>query len=275
MKTLHVLTDVYGPRLTGSPNLKQAGEWAAQQIDVVGTGERAAGALELRPSGLAERALHRAHHLAREGRARRRGAGVDALDQPASCARRDADLSRRSALPRESLTAYLRQRRRRVKGRAVLVGSPEGRRRDLQSAGEAAGRGRGARPVRCRSTRRRRRSPNQRRPTPRPGGSRQPGERAAWIGSSSTQRRGASGVNDAGREHGQIRAFNNRTFDVAKAVPTIVLRNEDFGRISRLLADGTTVRARGRDREPRVSRRARRRTTPSARSRAPTRPTRS
>ena len=26
-------------------------------------------------------------------------------------------------------------------------------------------------------------------------------------------------VNDAGREHGQIRAFNNRTFDVNKAVP--------------------------------------------------------
>src|SRR6476659_2391507 len=29
LKTLHMLTDVYGPRLTGSPNLKQAGEWAA------------------------------------------------------------------------------------------------------------------------------------------------------------------------------------------------------------------------------------------------------
>ena len=26
-------------------------------------------------------------------------------------------------------------------------------------------------------------------------------------------------INGAGREHGQIRAFNNRTFDVAKAVP--------------------------------------------------------
>ena len=48
-------------------------------------------------------------------------------------------------------------------------------------------------------------------------------------------------VNDAGREHGQIRAFNNRTFDVAKAVPTIVLRNEDYGRIWRLMADGRPV----------------------------------
>ena len=33
MKTLHVLTDVHGPRLTGSPNLKQAGEWAAHQLE--------------------------------------------------------------------------------------------------------------------------------------------------------------------------------------------------------------------------------------------------
>ena len=32
MKTLHVLTDVYGPRLTGSPNLKSAGEWAIKQM---------------------------------------------------------------------------------------------------------------------------------------------------------------------------------------------------------------------------------------------------
>jgi Zn-dependent M28 family amino/carboxypeptidase len=53
--------------------------------------------------------------------------------------------------------------------------------------------------------------------------------------------RAAVRINDAGREHGQIRAFNNRTFDVAKVVPTIVLRNEDFGRISRLLDGKTTV----------------------------------
>ncbi|WP_225931108.1 hypothetical protein [Leptolyngbya sp. 7M] len=32
MKHLQVLTDVYGPRLTGSPQLKAAGEWAARQM---------------------------------------------------------------------------------------------------------------------------------------------------------------------------------------------------------------------------------------------------
>src|SRR4029079_2264804 len=48
-------------------------------------------------------------------------------------------------------------------------------------------------------------------------------------------------VNDAGREFRQIRAFNNRTFDVDKALPTVVMSNEDYGRISRILADRSDV----------------------------------
>jgi len=48
-------------------------------------------------------------------------------------------------------------------------------------------------------------------------------------------------VNDAGREFRQIRAFNNRTFDVNRVLPTIVMSNEDYGRITRILADGTDV----------------------------------
>jgi hypothetical protein len=48
-------------------------------------------------------------------------------------------------------------------------------------------------------------------------------------------------VNDAGRDHGQIRAFANSAYDPARAIPTVVLRNEDYGRISRLLADGEQV----------------------------------
>ena len=48
-------------------------------------------------------------------------------------------------------------------------------------------------------------------------------------------------MNDAGREHGQIIAFSNNTYDITKAVPTVVVRNEDYGRIARILADGTPV----------------------------------
>ena len=39
LSTLHVLTDVYGPRLTGSPNLKAAGEWAIEQMHAWGLKE--------------------------------------------------------------------------------------------------------------------------------------------------------------------------------------------------------------------------------------------
>ena len=42
-------------------------------------------------------------------------------------------------------------------------------------------------------------------------------------------------INDAAMDHGLMRAFNNRSFDVTKVVPTVVMRNEDFGRIYRLL----------------------------------------
>jgi len=48
-------------------------------------------------------------------------------------------------------------------------------------------------------------------------------------------------INDAGRDHGQIRAFDNSTRDTTKAPPTVVMRNEDYGRISRLLADKRAV----------------------------------
>src|SRR5215472_15224780 len=36
MKTMHMLTDVYGPRLTGSPSHKAAAEWATRQMTAWG-----------------------------------------------------------------------------------------------------------------------------------------------------------------------------------------------------------------------------------------------
>ncbi len=51
-------------------------------------------------------------------------------------------------------------------------------------------------------------------------------------------------VNDSGRAHGVIVAQQNATYDSTRAVPTLVMRNEDYGRISRLLADGTPVTLR-------------------------------
>jgi hypothetical protein len=49
-------------------------------------------------------------------------------------------------------------------------------------------------------------------------------------------------VNDAGRAHGVIVAQQNATYDWTRAVPTLVMRNEDYGRISRIMEDGTSVK---------------------------------
>lgn len=51
-------------------------------------------------------------------------------------------------------------------------------------------------------------------------------------------------VNDAGRAHGVIVAQQNSTYDWTRAVPTLVMRNEDYGRISRIMDDGTPVTLR-------------------------------
>jgi hypothetical protein len=51
-------------------------------------------------------------------------------------------------------------------------------------------------------------------------------------------------INDAGRAHGVIVAQQNYTYDWTRAVPTLVMRNEDYGRISRIMADGTPVTLR-------------------------------
>ena len=64
-------------------------------------------------------------------------------------------------------------------------------------------------------------------------------------------------------------------YDLARNLPTVVLRNEDYGRITRLLADGTAVRLEFTIVNRDVSRRAARRTTPLPRFPAPTRPTKS
>jgi hypothetical protein len=49
-------------------------------------------------------------------------------------------------------------------------------------------------------------------------------------------------INDAARGEGIIVAQQHRAYDPAKTVPTIIVRNDDYGRIERLLADGEDVK---------------------------------
>lgn len=49
-------------------------------------------------------------------------------------------------------------------------------------------------------------------------------------------------VNDAARGEGIIVAQAHRAYDIAKTVPTVILRNDDYGRVERLLEDGDDVK---------------------------------
>ena len=49
-------------------------------------------------------------------------------------------------------------------------------------------------------------------------------------------------INDAARGNGIIVAQANAAYDITKCIPTVIVRNDDYGRIERLLADGEDVK---------------------------------
>ena len=246
MRTMHFLTDVYGPRLTGSPNHKAAAEWTVAEMTRWGftnghlepwdfgragwLNEKAAGHII---SPVKDNLVFEVLAWTPSTNGTVRGKAVQVLlpSQPTQAA----------------MTAWLDGIRAQVKGGIVLVGPaakvafqetpPAKRRTDEQVL---VGIARANLP-----------------PAPRgggPGGPRgggpgrggnPPAEGVltnAQVGEQLNAFLMANGalvrINDAAREHGQIRAFNYSAYDVTKTVPTVVLRNEDYGRISRLLADG-------------------------------------
>ena len=79
-------------------------------------------------------------------------------------------------------------------------------------------------------------------------------------------------VNDAARADGIIVAQQHRGYDPSTAVPTVILRNDDFGRVERLLADGLRCQARLRNRQSHLSRRQDQLQHDRRNSRAPTKP---
>jgi carboxypeptidase Q len=242
MHTMHFLTDVYGPRLTGSPNHKAAADWAVHEMTSWGF-ENAhlepwdfghPGWMNERASGYIISPIHDqltfkvwAWTPSTKGTITAQVFQMILPDKP-----KQADLD-----------AYLDSVKDKVKGKIVMAGKAEfvpvvidvpARRLDDKAAAERydpnnpnAGRfGRGG-----------------------AGGGQTPPEPGVLTGPQINEtidkfllaNRAAMRVNDARMGNGHIRAFQNRTYDVDKAVPTVVLRNEDYGRIARILADGSPV----------------------------------
>ena len=265
MRTLHFLTDVYGPRVTGSPSLKAAGEWSIKTMSSWGftnghlepwnfghpgwvTDHFEVHVVSPVKSSLVVEPL--AWTVGTKGTVTAKafnlivpqGPLVPMSPPPAEGGRggRGPATPQHFQPTQAQLTSYLESIKSNVKGAIVLVGQTvfvpvnldptPGRRNeeDLKrqydpDAPEGAGRGgRGDQP------------------TP-PEGTLTARQVTQQIDEFLVASGAAGRVNDAGRPHGQIVAFDNATYDITKAVPTVVMRNEDYGRIARILADGTPV----------------------------------
>jgi len=247
MKTLHNFTDVYGPRLTGSPKLEAAGKWAMKQMDDWGFDKTAmepwdwghVGWENDRATGFITSPVKDnltfevlAWTPSTNGTVKGKAVVLEIEqikygDDP-RCVRNPTQ---------EELDAYLASVKSRINGGMVLFGEPASPGVDFD-------------PPNKRLTSEQ--IENRRNGFRGQGGNRpdcpqltvQPlGFRAmnAAVGQFMMDNGAAVAVQDARMVHGKIRAFANYTFDPTKTVPTVVMRNEDYGRIYRLNKDGRDV----------------------------------
>ena len=249
LQTLHMLTDVYGPRLTGSPNLKAAGEWAIDQMHAWGMKN---GHLEPwdwgKPGWTNERLSAHIVSPVKDALV------VEALAWTPGTNGVARGEALQIALPerptRDALTEYLDRFKASVTGKIVLVGAPQQvlvtfnppalRREDadvLSQLNQPPAQG-------PQQQQQQQQQGNRDNGQPPPLTNNQIQEQLnQFLVDNGARVR----VNDAGRDHGQIRAFGragiaqDTNFDLAKAPPTVVMRNEDYGRIWRLLSDKRTV----------------------------------
>ncbi len=233
MRTMHYLADVYGPRLTGSPSHKSAAEWAAKEMTSWGFSNAALEPWDFgSPGWVSDRASGFITSPTLDSLVFEVLAWTPGTEKPVTARAFHVLIPDRPT--QEDLTAYFNRIREQVKGKIVLVGraasipvnfNPPPKRIEPSVTPTPS-------PTPTPSV--------QPTPTPKPGQL-----NFGQIGTQLNDFLIASGVpvriNDAGRAHGQIRAFGNEKADPKTTLPTVILRNEDFGRITRLLADGTPV----------------------------------
>jgi hypothetical protein len=239
MKTIHMLADVYGPRLTGSPNHKNAAEWAIKQMKSWGLENAHLEPWDFgHPGWLNERLTAHVISPVKDPLVCEVLSWTPGTKGTVQAKAYQLFLPERAT--QDQLTAFFAKERTKVRGKIVLAGrhtvvpislSPPAKRLTDEQAQQRFGPN--PRPFPQPSP-----TPTPAANAPRPLTNRQIDEQLdAFLKDNGALVR----VNDAGREFRQIRAFNNRTFDVDKALPTVVMSNEDYGRITRILADGTDV----------------------------------
>ncbi|MGB7210394.1 MAG: M20/M25/M40 family metallo-hydrolase [Pyrinomonadaceae bacterium] len=256
MNTMHYFTDLYGPRLTGSPNHVNAAKWGVSEMKAWGfdnamlepwefghpgwVNERATG-LMLSPvqDTLTFEVL--AWTPSTKGKITSDAVNIVIPQFPSA-----TNPSIMQNATQEELTAYLNSIKSSVNGKIVLYGNHVFLDQTLTPPAKRV----------PDEDMKKRFDPSN--PTPQggpggPGGPRgtpPPARPGALTGAQIGEQvdkflvdnKVRLRVNDSGMNLGLMRAFNNRTFDIKKVVPTIVMRNEDFGRITRLLAHKTPVK---------------------------------
>src|SRR5215213_5035536 len=251
MHTLHILTDLYGPRLTGSPNHVNAAKWAAEEMKRWGFDNTALepwdfghpGWVNDRNTGLMLSPV--ADTLTFEVLAwtpSTKGAvAAETVHIIAPTFPSPTTHPVNQPPTQDELRAYFDTVKSQVRNKIVLVGKPTFIDQSREPAAKRVSDEDNARRLDPDPAKRPQRPTPTATPAPRP---------AALTGGQVNEQidkflldNGALiRINESQLDRGAVRAFNNRTFDIAKVIPTVVMRNEDFGRISRLLADGTPVR---------------------------------
>ena len=245
MRTMHFLTDVYGPRLTGSPNHKNAAEWAIKQMTSWGFDNAHLEPWDFGHAGwLNERASGHVISPFKEPLV------FEVLAWTPSTKGAITGKVYQMITPEsptdDELKAFLEGEKEKVKAKMVMVGKhrvipvnfePENKRlTDEQVKARFSG------PRAQQRQQQQQQQPGQPRKLTSREINQKTGEFLAANGAmmmiiDTAVEGGAQGRIDQRR----VRAFNNRNFDPAKFLPTAVISNEDYGRITRVLADGTPV----------------------------------
>ncbi len=267
MHTLHMLTDRYGPRVTGTPNHEMAAKWAVAEMTSWGMKNGHLEPWEFgHPGWLNESAtamivapVHEnvkfevlAWTPSTNGKVTGSAIEIVPPQGPMPPASADAPAAgrgggrggpQRLGPTKEEMEKWLAEYKDKVRGKVVLVGKaavipvnfdPPAKRRadeDVKAQYEGGGRGRGGRGGYG-------------------GGGRGPADpnrlTAIQVGEKIDQMLLDGGaivrVNDAARGEGIIVAQQHRAYDPSKTVPTVILRNDDYGRVERLLEDGDDVK---------------------------------
>lgn len=236
MATLHQLADVAGGRLTASPGYKVAADWAVGQMKTWGLAKAGLEPWDFGHGGWTNQ--HASVHALAPFAAPLHAEVVAWTPSTKGAVNGQA---LRLELPEEplpeELDAAFKALDGRLKGKVLLAGPPKAppvlltryaprlEEADLAKRFDPA-----APPAAPRMA--------LDRGAPKRAGALRAKEVDQRIDAFCVAQKALARVNDAGMRNGLIRAFHNRSYDPSKAVPTVVLRNEDFGRIWRLMNDG-------------------------------------